>query len=167
MIYKIVDSNNPTAGFNLDTNASYRDCLISNLRSLEEFTNANSLSYATQLINVALEPQGFHVSEREVDTALFGERGMITSIKESLSDSGNRFNPHRHSAPLRKHVQYQGVWLDQDNNPVIRGLLVEGANPQPVKSGSYSRIRRVVTEQLGLKVYIRHKLLVSEEFFQA
>ena len=138
--------------FTLDITVNYRDVLQERLRLLQEWADGHTLETATAQINA----EGIVCTPQEVQEAIFGSRGLITSTRQSLSPEGNPYRPKSNSRLTRKDSS--PFLYDEEGKEWVRGLIREGSAPQRPIKGSYGAIRRLVEARLGLPRYIRHKI---------
>jgi hypothetical protein len=153
-------NNNLNYLFTLNLKASYKDILQRRLAILEAWASNHSLESATELINNSMN--GYRAKPKEVQKAIFGTRGMITSIRNSLSRQGNSYNPYRQVKLVRK----EGTpFLEEvgTNQLWIRGEVIKGQAPQKKVSNVLTAIRQCVESNLNLPLYIRHKIVEHDE----
>lgn len=146
--------------FTLNLKANYKDVLQRRLAILEAWASNHSLESATELINNSME--GYKAKPKEVEKAIFGYRGMVTSIKSSLRPQGNTYNPYKKSKLVRKEGS---VFLEEvgTSHLWIRGEVIKGQAPQKKVSNVLTAIRQCVESNLNLPIYIRHKIAEHDE----
>ena len=81
----------------LDMTIPYALVLVERLARLKNFTSINTLAQATKLINDA----GVTCTEKDVDTVLFGSKGMIPSTIASI-EGRNTNRPKNYSGKLTR-----------------------------------------------------------------
>ena len=141
----------------LDMTIPYRAVLLERLNRLNAFVANNTLEGATALINEA----GVKCTEKEVDTVLFGAKGLIPSTQASLN--GNNTNrPRNYSGRLTRR---DGTphFIDRNGKEFVRGVLVEGHYPLKTPTHLFTEIRNCIEENLNLPRYIRHQLQEFDE----
>ena len=151
--------------FTLRINSSYHDVLRRRLALLEDWANRHSLESATQLINDTLRNSPDYpypaATPREVNKVVFGERGLVTGAKRSLSPQGNPYNPHRNNRLFRKNGS--PFFLDQEGNYYLRGEVIQGHYPLRKPNNQLGCIRRCIEVNLNLPLYTRHRVHPYDE----
>lgn len=151
--------------FTLKINSPYRDILKRKLHLLEAWASQHTLESATALINDTLREQEDYpysaATPNEVNKVVFGDRGLITSVKQSLSPRGNRHNPYKGSRLTRR--QGSPFFHDQEGNYFLRGEVVMGSYPVTSPTSKLSAIRRCIELNLNLPTYIRHEVKRNDE----
>lgn len=153
-------NNNKGYVFTLDLTANYKNILERRLAILQEWAYIHSLESATNLINSSME--GFQAKPKEVQKAIFGERGMVTSIINSLSPQGNAYNPYKKIKLIRK--EGSPFLCEKGSNQLyIRGEVIKGNVPRKEAKNVLTAIRQCVEENLNLPLYVRHKIVEHDE----
>lgn len=146
--------------FTLDLTANYKNVLERRLAILQEWASRHSLESATNLINSSMK--GFQAKPKEVQKAIFGQRGMVTSIINSLSPQGNAYNPYKKTRLVRK--EGSPFLCDVDTKQLyIRGEVIKGSVPVKLEDNVITAIRNCVERNLNLPLYIRHKIVRHDE----
>lgn len=158
--YPCVKLSNTDLGysFTLDLTISYKEVLVERLARLEAFTNNNTLEQAHALI----QAEGIVCTPSEVNKVLFGQRGMISSTKASLSPEGNPWKPRSNSSKLTRKDTLPFLY-DENNKEWVRGVVREGMPPQRPITNTLTAIRRLIEAKLNLPMYIRHQLVSGDE----
>ena len=155
----MIKCSNKTHTFQIDPTTSYRSSLEHNQALLQGFVSNNSLESATNLIRLE---KGFrNISQGDVQDALFGDgskrgrKGLLTSINQSLSSEGN---PDRPARIEMNQTETQGVYQDQEGNTYVKGLVVDEIQKEFIPMGMVNRIKRVISEKLGLAKWVSVKV---------
>lgn len=151
--------------FTMRINSSYRDVLQRRLALLEDWANRHSLESATQLINDTLRNSPDYTypaaTPREINKVVFGDRGLVTGTKMSLSPQGNPYNPHRGNRLTRKNGS--PFFLDQEGNYYLRGEVIQGHYPLRKPNNQFGCLRRCIELNLNLPLYTRHRVRTYDE----
>lgn len=149
--------------YTINPSISYRETLESNRDALNDFTRSNSLSQATALIRAE---KGFtNVTEADVNDALFGDgsvrgrKGLLTSINQSLSSEGNPDRPQRIEMSV---TEVEGIYQDVEGNTHVKGLVISKHTTKFVPMGLVNRIKRLISEKLGLGEWVSIKVETVE-----
>jgi hypothetical protein len=145
--------------FTLDYTIPYREVLLERVRRLEWFINNNSLEQATSLIQEVLGDRAT-ITPKEVDKALRGARGMLTSHYLSL-EGKNNLGPR--NLPLTRH-EGTPIMTDAEGGEWVRGVVVDGRVPRLRNvTNNLSMIRLIVEAKLELPIYTRWRLQSGDE----
>ena len=141
----------------LDMTISYKDVLQERLTRLNTFTSENTLESATRLINEA----GVACTEKDVDTVIFGSKGLIPSTEASLA--GNNTNrPKNYSGKLTRR-DGSPFFFSEDGRQYVRGVIVDGHYPLKEAKHLFTSIRNCIETNLNLPRYIRHEITEFDE----
>ena len=155
----MIKCSNKTHTLNIDPTTTYLSSLEHNQALLQGFVNNNSLESATNLIQ---KEKGFrNITQGDVQDALFGDgsvrgrKGLLTSINQTLSKEGN---PDRPARIEMSQTETQGVYQDQEGNTYVKGLVVDEIVHEFIPMGLVNRIKRLISEKLGLAKWVSVKV---------
>ena len=141
----------------LDMTIPYALVLVERLARLKNFTSSNTLEQATRLINEA----GVTCTEKDVDTVLFGSKGMIPSTLASI-EGRNTNRPKNYSGKLTRR-DGTPYFFDSEGRQFVRGVIVEGHYPLKTPTHIFTEIRNCIEQNLNLPRYIRHEITEFDE----